>query len=146
MLNLKKLQDIRKSKGLSGTALAKKVGITSSHYNNVECGRKGISTDTLSVLCKTLEIDVSDIWSSDDNTLPPILPVRDEGVIVEKNTVRFIFPQTQETYEYITSLISNNNSEFTVESDLKIVLEKWNKVPQEIRDKIISILQEYSDK
>jgi transcriptional regulator with XRE-family HTH domain len=146
MLNLKKLQDIRKSKGLTGTALAKKIGITASHYNNIENGRKGISVDTLSLLCKILDISISDIWDSSDDSLPPILPLREEGIIVERNTVRFIFPQTQQTYEYITKLMSENNNDITADPDFKIVLEKWNKAPQEIKDKIVSILQEYPNK
>jgi transcriptional regulator with XRE-family HTH domain len=148
MINLKKLQKIRKSKGLTGTALAKKIGITASHYNNIERGSKGISTDTLAILCKVLEIDVSDIWSSEDDSLPPILPVRDEGVIIERNTVRFIFPQNKETYEYITKFISENNTDIditTADQDFQTVLELWNKTPKEIKTKIVTILRENSE-
>jgi transcriptional regulator with XRE-family HTH domain len=147
MINLKKLQEIRKNKGLTGTALAKKIGITPSHYNNIERGNKGISTDTLAILCKVLDIDISDIWSSEDNSLPPIFPVRDEGVIIERNTIRFIFPQNKETYEYITKLVAEKNTDIditTADADFQTVLELWNNASQETKTKIIKILRETS--
>jgi transcriptional regulator with XRE-family HTH domain len=146
MIDTSKLKSIRQQKGFaSGSACAKRVGVTSSHYNNIERGHKIPSLPTLKAICDVLEISVNDIWDSTDETLPPIFPVRDDGIVIERSTTKFIFPNTPETYKYIADLISEK-SEIVIDPDFQTVIEKWNATPTEVKAKILSLLQETSEK
>ena len=78
MLNLEKLKKIRELKGLSQSGLARRCNITPSHYNNIERGLKGVSNETLSIICQILQISISDIWD-ENKSLPPIIPIRDSS-------------------------------------------------------------------
>jgi transcriptional regulator with XRE-family HTH domain len=146
MLDINKLRAIRKQKGFtSGSACARRIGITGAHYNNIERGHKTPSLPTLKAICDVLEINVNDIWNSSDETLPPIFPLRDDGIVIERSTTKFIFPHTPEAYKYIADLISEK-SEVIIDPDFQTVIEKWNITPDDVKAKILSLLQESSEK
>jgi transcriptional regulator with XRE-family HTH domain len=143
MLNLEKLKKIREMKGLSQNEVARRCNIAGSHYNNIERGIKGVSTDTLGLICNVLQTDISDIWGPSDNS--PILPAKDKPpIIVEKttntttNTTRFILPVTSETLQFVSNHITGENVD--IESDFKTVLENWNDASPEVKSKILDLL------
>jgi putative transcriptional regulator len=143
MINLQKMKEIREKKGLSQIALAKRVGISASFYCNIESGKKGCSTDTLAAICQVLEINIADIWNEDSGELPPILPIRDNGIVVESNVTRYVFPPTPETYEYIVNQVSIAGG--SIDIDLKKIIEKWRRIDSHTKSKIMKILEESSE-
>ncbi|MDR1582488.1 MAG: helix-turn-helix domain-containing protein [Prevotellaceae bacterium] len=149
MLNLEKLKKIRELKGLSQNEVARRCNIAGSHYNNIERGIKGVSTDTLGLICNVLETDISDIWDPSEN--PPILPVKDKpSIIVEKttntttNTIRFILPATSETLQFVSNHITGENVDMA--SDFKTVIENWNDASPEVKSKILDLLHGNTEK
>ena len=58
----KTIQDLRKKQGLSGVALAKKVGITQTFMSLIEAHNKGVSIATLKKICKELNISLGGLY------------------------------------------------------------------------------------
>ena len=58
MLNLENLRVARARKNISQTDLARKVGITQSHYNRIEHGKRDGSIKTLRAICKVLGVGI----------------------------------------------------------------------------------------
>ncbi|MED0672678.1 helix-turn-helix transcriptional regulator [Aneurinibacillus aneurinilyticus] len=52
-----RIEEIRKSKGVTKAFLAKKLGITPMGYHYLATGRSPISTDRLQIIAKALETD-----------------------------------------------------------------------------------------
>jgi hypothetical protein len=56
--------------------------------------------------------------------------------------VRYILPESPEAYQYISQQIASGE---IMGYDFKIVLEKWNKISDETRAKILELLQGEDD-
>lgn len=139
MINTKKLKEIRELRGLSQTEVARRASIAQSHYTNIELGKKQPSVNTLSEILRVLGAELSDVWSDDDGTPPPTMPMRDDGIIVEQTTVttRYNFPNTPETREFLASQLRTGS---TIDADLMKVIEAWGKAGDEVRGKVMEVL------
>ncbi|MDR1652022.1 MAG: helix-turn-helix domain-containing protein [Synergistaceae bacterium] len=149
MLNLEKLRKIRETRGLSQNEVARRCNIAGSHYNNIERGLKGVSTDTLRIICDVLQVDISEIWNPSED--PPVLPVKEkDSIVVEKttskttDTVRFILPSTPESLQFVSEHIAGESVDMG--SGFKTVLENWNRASPEVKSKIIDLLHENIEK
>lgn len=58
----KRIQEIRKSKGLTQEKLAEMIGIDIPNLSNIERGKHFVSSDTLEKIIKALEIKESDLF------------------------------------------------------------------------------------
>jgi transcriptional regulator with XRE-family HTH domain len=140
MLNTAKLKKIRISKGLSLARLASKIGVNSSHVCNIENNKRGCSLEMLQAIVQALSISVEDIWEGTDT--PALFPAQqDNGIVVEK--IRFILPQTENTYKLISEQIVNANE---ADKDLQLLIALWKKCDnQEMKLKLLDILKENID-
>lgn len=139
MLNTKKLKEIREMRDLSQSEVARRASIAQSHYTNIELGKKQPSVHTLSLILKVLGAELNDVWDDSDGTPPPIMPMRDDGIIVEKTvvTTRYNFPNTLETLEYLNTQMRGGAD---IDPDLLKVIEAWGKVGDEVRGKVMEVL------
>lgn len=145
MLDLKKLREIREKKGLTQTALAKRVGVSPAFISNIERGEKNASVLTISSIAKVLEIEISDIWTESDSGNPTIFPIRDDGIIVEKTSVKFILPNTADSYLYISEQIKEAGY---MNSDVQVItalVKKWCKASEKAKEKIMELLSNEDD-
>jgi len=67
MIN-EKLKKIRKERGLSLRALAKKSGISKSTLNDIENGKSNPTTETLAKIAKALDIKISDFFRTENDS------------------------------------------------------------------------------
>lgn len=56
-----KIKQIRKTKNINQTELAKILGLTRASIVNIEAGRQNITIDKLSKLCRSLDINSNEI-------------------------------------------------------------------------------------
>lgn len=135
MINTKKLKEIRELRGLSQTEVARRASIAQSHYTNIELGKKQPSVNTLSEILRVLGAELSDVWDDGDGTPPPIMPMRDDGIILEQTTVttRYNFPNTQETREFLGAQLRIGGG---IDADLMKVIEAWGRVGDGVKAKI----------
>ena len=61
MINCKKLRIARIIKEFTQTQVAKAIGVTQSHYNKIEKGKRVGSIKTIQAICKVLNISISEI-------------------------------------------------------------------------------------
>ena len=61
MLNSTALRVARARLGITQTELSKRIGITQTHYNRIEHGKRGVSLKTLGDICGVLGIKVADV-------------------------------------------------------------------------------------
>ncbi|MTB44455.1 helix-turn-helix domain-containing protein, partial [Providencia sp. wls1950] len=59
----KEIREIRKNKRLSGSNIAKQLGISQQHYSRYECGKCRISVDTLLNILFVLDFDFGDFFN-----------------------------------------------------------------------------------
>ncbi|MDR1629413.1 MAG: helix-turn-helix domain-containing protein [Oscillospiraceae bacterium] len=135
MLDLEKLSVIRKKAGLTQTDLAKKVGITPSHYSNIESGRRGFSAETLSAILQVLGIKIGDIWDTRDSEDIPVLPTMNNGIVIEKT--KMILPPTTDTYKLVIEQITGKSE---IDPNLVLLIERWFSASKEKKDLIMNIL------
>ena len=57
----RKIKQYRKQHAMTQNELASKVGVRSLHITNIENGKKGVSLDTLLLICECLHVSVSDV-------------------------------------------------------------------------------------
>ena len=62
--NLKRL---RSERGLSQLKLATQIGMATNFINDIEQGRKGISTDSIARLAEALEVDPYELFLPEEN-------------------------------------------------------------------------------
>lgn len=55
----KRIQDVRRARGLTQSDLAEKVGITPKYLSNIECGDKVPKFETFIAIANALEIDAN---------------------------------------------------------------------------------------
>jgi transcriptional regulator with XRE-family HTH domain len=135
LLDLEKLSVIRKKAGLTQTDLAKKVGITPSHYSNIESGRRGFSAETLSAILQVLGIKIGDIWDTRDSEDIPVLPTMNNGIVIEKT--KMILPPTTDTYKLVIEQITGKSE---IDPNLVLLIERWFSASKEKKDLIMNIL------
>jgi len=56
-----KLRYYRKLRNFTQEELADQVGISPTHITNIEKGRKGVSLEVLRLICKKLDVSVTDV-------------------------------------------------------------------------------------
>ena len=56
------LKQERKSSGFTQEELAEKVGFSTRYYQRIESGKQSVNLLTLYKVCKSLKIDVSDLF------------------------------------------------------------------------------------
>ncbi|CDQ41471.1 helix-turn-helix domain-containing protein [Virgibacillus salexigens] len=61
----KRVRQIRKSKGITGTFVAKKLGIAVQTYNGYELGRRSIKASTLEEIAKILNEPIEKFFEDD---------------------------------------------------------------------------------
>jgi hypothetical protein len=88
-----------------------------------------------------LNIKIEDIWDNMDGSMPPIFPVQDDGIVIEK--IRFIMPHTPESYKFIAEQIKGKEN---IDAELVGLIEKWYNASDDIKTKILDILKESMDK
>lgn len=59
-----RIRELRELKGLSGSTLAKKVGLTQSQIAKIETGVSKPSLDSLEKICDVLEISLSNFFAT----------------------------------------------------------------------------------
>ena len=59
-----RIRNLRQSKNLTVTQLAKKAYISQSYLSDIETGRTAPSLDKLNIICDTLEISLSEFFGS----------------------------------------------------------------------------------
>jgi transcriptional regulator with XRE-family HTH domain len=139
LLNFKKLKEIRERSGLSQTDLAKKIGVTPSHFSNIEKGKRGISTETLSAVLQVLGVKIEDVWDNGSGDIP-ILPTQNNGVVIERTKI--ILPPTEDTYRLVGEQITGKRD---IDPNLATLIEKWCSAANEKKDKIMEMLNESSN-
>lgn len=75
-----KIKQLRKDNGLQQKAVAFKVGLDQSNYNNVENGKREPSIEVLQKLSVILGVTVDEFLSPDDNKQPVPVTVEDKTV------------------------------------------------------------------
>jgi transcriptional regulator with XRE-family HTH domain len=141
MLNVKRLKEIRENLGLSQTDLAKKIGVTPSHYSNIENAKRGFSTSTMKQILKVLGIKIEDVWEgSGDNGPLPVYQAQGDAIVIEKT--RYILPNNRDTYRLIAEQITERAG---IDPAIEMVLRQWNDIPKEAQDRIFRILEECRD-
>jgi transcriptional regulator with XRE-family HTH domain len=126
---------IRKRAGLTQTDLAKKVGVTPSHYSNIESGKRGFSTETLSAILQVLGIKIEDIWDTRDSEDIPVLPTQNNGIVIEKT--KMVLPPTADTYKLIIEQITGKPE---IDPNLTLLIEKWLSASKEKKELVMNIL------
>ena len=71
MINIQKLREARRKADLTQDELAKRAGITQTHYSAIERGNKNPSMDTLGAILKALDLRIEDAWANDTNPPKP---------------------------------------------------------------------------
>ena len=61
IINYKKLRIARIIKEFTQTQVAKAIGVTQSHYNKIEKGKRVGSIKTIQAICRVLNISISEI-------------------------------------------------------------------------------------
>lgn len=59
----RKIKDIRKSAGISGDDLAKKLGLTQQQISRYECGKTSMTIDTVVMIAHVLHVSVNELLS-----------------------------------------------------------------------------------
>jgi len=60
-----KIEQVRKSKGVTKTFIARKCGRTPTWYTDISNGRRGVSVEALKQIANALDVDIR-IFFSDD--------------------------------------------------------------------------------
>lgn len=64
-----KIKELRLRHGLTVTELARKVGVSKSYISGIERGvRENVSTDILSNIATTLEVNISELFKTNEPT------------------------------------------------------------------------------
>jgi transcriptional regulator with XRE-family HTH domain len=61
-----KIKKVREAKGFSQRQIAKELGMDPSQYSKIENGKTDPTTSTLEKIAKALNIEISDLFASDD--------------------------------------------------------------------------------
>ena len=61
-----RIREIRKSKGISVYKIAKETGISPNHINDLECGRRNPSVETLKRLIVPLGISLAELFCENE--------------------------------------------------------------------------------
>lgn len=66
-----RIRELRENKGWTTNHLANQCGLSQSFLRAVELGEKGISVDSLALVCETLQITMSDFFARMDGAPAP---------------------------------------------------------------------------
>jgi transcriptional regulator with XRE-family HTH domain len=69
----KRIQNIRKSKNLKVTEVAKRAYISQPYLSDIERGRTTPSLDKLQTICSALEISLADFFGNESELSPELL-------------------------------------------------------------------------
>ena len=58
-----RIQEIRKSKGLTQEVLAEKIGMDKPNLSNIECGKRFMTAETLEKLAQALEVEEKEFFN-----------------------------------------------------------------------------------
>lgn len=64
----KRVQDLRKSKGMTGTDLAEKLGLAQSYVSNLENGRRSWKVEMLADIANILDVRMVDFFVEEDES------------------------------------------------------------------------------
>jgi transcriptional regulator with XRE-family HTH domain len=139
LIDVKKLKRRREALGLTQTTLAKRIGITQTHYSRIEKGLRGVSQETLEALLQVLEVSIGDIWESD--AAPPDggggAGARD--IVLEigegRGRTRCALPPTPESYAFLASQLRGDD-----DPRLEAIVNMWEMADEAAREKIFEVL------
>lgn len=63
-MNVLRLKEVLKEKGISGKGLSEKVGVTQATISNISNGNHFPKPDLLLQIAKTLDVDIKDLFNS----------------------------------------------------------------------------------
>ena len=134
MLDLSVIKTRRKELDLTQTAVAEKVGISISHYSQIEKGERGLSIETLDALLKVLGLTIGNVWLDDREKQDA-----PTSVIIEKTvgneTTKYTLPATVETFRLLEMELHP-----VADPKFKIVAEKWETINEETKDSLLRII------
>ncbi len=81
-MNILRLKEILKEKGVAGKDLASKVGVTPTSISNISNGNHFPKPDLLIAIAKELDIDVKDLFYSTKETQSDTLYIKKGGEFV----------------------------------------------------------------
>lgn len=143
LIDVKRLRHHREAHGLTQTELAKRIGITQTHYSRIEKGLRGASQETLEAILQVLDISISDIWDASGigsgEKIADTATRETANIVVEfgagKDRTRCTLPPIPESYAFLAEHIHKEN-----DPRLEALVNLWNKADEARKDEIFAIL------
>ena len=57
-----RIRDLRKTQGWTQTQMAKRTGMTQSHWSQIECGHLQLQLDTLEIVTRVLSVSLEELF------------------------------------------------------------------------------------
>lgn len=142
MIDVKRLRFHREAHGLTQTELARRIGITQTHYSRIEKGSRGASQETLEAILQVLDVPISEIWDSreaDDAAESGGARGKTPSIVVEygegRSRTRCTLPPTPETYAFLAERMPMG-----ADPRFEAIVNLWNKADEGTKEKIFAVL------
>jgi transcriptional regulator with XRE-family HTH domain len=136
LIDVKKLKSRREALGLTQTELAKRIGITQTHYSRIEQGLRGASQETLEALLQVLGVSIGDIWESGGDDAAG---EETQNIVLEtgegRSRTRCALPPTPESYAFLASQMRREG-----DPRLEAIVNMWEMADEAAKEKIFAVL------